>query len=192
MRTNQFIYYIFITIIFSTVNSYSNDELISLIENEWNNTKSLSGNFIQIDQDNNEEKGKFFIQKPYKSFFKYNQKNEHIITGRFLLHIVNDNKFEIESYPIQGNPLKNILKENLNIKENIDIINFEEHNNHYIITTKSESNDQIVRFFFDIESFTLKKWEILDEFNQKTSLEFTNILKNISIDLNKFSVRYNN
>ena len=192
MRTHQFIYYIFITIIFSTVNSYSNDEIISLIENEWNNTKSLSGNFIQIDQASNEEKGKFYIQKPYKSFFKYNEKNEHIITGRFLLHIVNDNKFEIESYPIHGNPLKNILKENLNIKENIDIINFEENNSHYIITTNSESDEQIVKLFFDIESFTLKKWEILDEFNQKTSLEFTNILKNIFIDLNKFSVRYNN
>ena len=62
MRKYQFICYIFITIIFSIVNSYSNNEIISLIENEWNNTKSLSGSFIQIDQDNNEEKGKFYMQ----------------------------------------------------------------------------------------------------------------------------------
>ena len=72
------------------------------------------------------------------------------------------------------------------------IIGFEETKDHYIIATMSKTNEQKVTFFFDIESFNLKKWEILDEFNQKTSLEFTNILKNISIDLNKFSVRYNN
>ena len=192
MKNYKFIYYLFITTIFSFTNSYANQNIISVIEKEWNNTRSLSGKFIQIDQNDNIEKGEFYIRKPHNSFFKYDQKEEHIITGKFLLHIVDDNKFEIESYPIQGHPLKNILTNNLNINDNVNIIGFEETKDHYIIATMSKTNEQKVTFFFDIESFNLKKWEILDEFNQKTSLEFTNILKNISIDLNKFSVRYNN
>ena len=192
MKNHKFIFIVFVSIIFSATNSYSNENIISLIENEWNNTQTLSGNFIQTDQNNKIEEGKFYIQKPYKSFFKYNKKNEHFITGRFLLHIVDDARFEIESYPLQGHLLKKILNNNLNINENANIISFKEINDQYIITTQSEPNEQIVMLFFDTENFTLNKWEILDEFNQKTSLEFTNIIKNISIDLNKFSVRYNN
>ena len=192
MKTYKVIYSVFVLILFSIVNSFSNENVISLIENEWNSTMTLSGNFIQTDKDNNIEKGKFYIQKPYKSFFKYSQKNEHIITGRFLLHIVDNDRFEIESYPIQGHPLKKILKNDLDINESINIIRFEKDMSQYIVTTKSEPSEQTVVLFFDDQSFNLKKWEILDEFNQKTSLEFTNIVKNISIDLNKFSVRYNN
>ena len=72
------------------------------------------------------------------------------------------------------------------INESINIIRFEKDVSQYIVTTKSEPSEQTVVLFFDDQSFNLKKWEILDEFNQKTSLEFTNIVKNISIDLNKF------
>ena len=47
-----------------------------------------------------------------------------------------------------------------------------------------------VLFFFTKEDLTLKKWQISDEFNNKTVLEFTNIQKNIFIQPNKFVVRY--
>ena len=38
----------------------------------------------------------------------------------------------------------------------------------------------------------LKKWEIFNEFGEKTSLEFTNIIKNISISADKFVIHYSN
>ena len=83
MKNHKFIFIVLVSIIFSATNSYSNENIISLIENEWNNTQTLSGNFIQTDQNNKVEEGKFYIQKPYKSFFKYNKKMNILLQEDF-------------------------------------------------------------------------------------------------------------
>ena len=57
---------------------------------------------------------------------------------------------------------------------------------------KNEKTDYHAKLFFDINTLDLKKWEIYDEFNNKTVLEFTKIKKNIFISQNLFVVKYNN
>ena len=53
--------------------------------------------------------------------------------------------------------------------------------------TKSKTK---VTIYFDKDTLDLKKWEIYDEFDNKTVLEFTNIKKNIFISQNLFAVKY--
>ena len=43
-----------------------------------------------------------------------------------------------------------------------------------------------------LESLDLKKWEIVDEFDQSTVLEFTKIKKNISINPETYKIKYKN
>ena len=64
-----------------------NQEIISLIENNWNSIKTMSGRFEQTDTDNNIEYGNFYFDKPYKSKFTYDNKNETIITNQVLINI---------------------------------------------------------------------------------------------------------
>ena len=54
------------------------------------------------------------------------------------------------------------------------------------------NNLEKITLYFDRDSLELKKWEIFNEFGEKTSLEFTNIIKNISISADKFVIHYNN
>ena len=61
------------------------------------------------------------------------------------------------------------------------------------LSQKGENNNlEKITLYFDRESLELNKWQIYNEFGEKTSLEFTNIIKNISISTDKFVIHYNN
>ena len=173
-----------------------NQEIISLIENNWNSIKTMSGRFEQTDTDNNIEYGNFYFDKPYKSKFTYDNKNETIITNQILINILDEEGYQIDSYPIGNSPIKNILSNNIKLEDiftisGVEIISGKD--DVYKITTVKKDSDNLngeVLFFFSTADLTLKKWVIFDEFKNKTVLEFTNIQKNISIAPNIFVVRY--
>ena len=60
-----------------------------------------------------------------------------------------------------------------------------------MLKVKDDESDNQIEFVFDRQSLDLKKWEILDEFGNKTVFKFTKIKKNIFISQNLFVVKYN-
>lgn len=192
------IFFIFtISIINSESEVIQNDqEIIALIENNWNSIDTMSGRFEQIDADNNIEYGNFYFDKPYKSKFSYDHKDETIITSKILIYILDNEGYQVDSYPIGNSPIKNILSNNIKFDDIFKITSVEQifdKEDIYQITTinkNAENSDGKVLFFFTVDDLTLKKWVIFDEFGNKTVLEFTNMQKNISIGPNIFVVRY--
>ena len=198
MKKYFLIFFIFaISIVNSESEVIQNDqEIIALIENNWNSIDTMSGRFEQIDADNNIEYGNFYFDKPYKSKFSYDHKDETIITNKILIYILDGDGYQVDSYPIGNSPIKNILSNNIKFDDIFKITSVEQildKEDIYQITTinkNSENSDGKVLFFFTVDDLTLKKWVIFDEFGNKTVLEFTNMQKNISIGPNIFVVRY--
>ena len=198
MKKYFLIFFIFtVSIVNSESEVIQNDqEIIALIENNWNSIDTMSGRFEQIDADNNIEYGNFYFDKPYKSKFSYDHKDETIITNKILIYILDDEGYQVDSYPIGNSPIKNILSNNVKFDDIFKITSVEQifdKEDIYQITTinkNSEDSDGKVLFFFTVDDLTLKKWVIFDEFGNKTVLEFTNMQKNISIGPNIFVVRY--
>ena len=179
----------FLCILTSTL--FSN-EVIKNIEDNWNQISSMSGEFQQLDSDSNISIGKFFFLKPYLSKFIYEDRPENIITNRLLLRIVDQDNYQIDSYPIGNNILKKILSENFSIEEDLNIKSLKSDNEFYEIEffTSLDNTNTRALLFFNKNTLDLKKWVIFDEFDNKTVLEFTNIKKNISISENLFVVKY--
>jgi len=198
MKKYFLIFFIFtISIVNSESEVIQNDqEIIALIENNWNSIDTMSGRFEQIDADNNIEYGNFYFDKPYKSKFSYDHKDETIITNKILIYILDNEGYQVDSYPIGNSPIKNILSNNIKFDDIFKITSVEQifdKEDIYQITTinkNAENSDGKVLFFFTVDDLTLKKWVIFDEFGNKTVLEFTNMQKNISIGPNIFVVRY--
>ena len=180
--------------IFLKVNLIFADSLVNLSEANWNDIDSMTGQFKQTNHDGNIQYGNFYIQKPHRSLFEYKGQEEKILTSKFFLHIVNQKHFVIDSYPIGTNPLKYLLLENVDLHRHFNLILSETMDQFSInLSQKSENNNlEKIILYFDRDSLELKKWEIFNEFGEKTSLEFTNIIKNISIGADKFVIHYNN
>jgi outer membrane lipoprotein-sorting protein len=181
-------------LIFLKLNFAFSESLITSIEKYWNDINSMTGQFKQIDSDGNIQYGNFYLKKPHKSLFEYSNQEEKILTTKFFLHIINQKHFIIDSYPIGSSPIKFLFLENLNLQKRFDVISYDAADQ---ITVELSENSEIdnlekITLYFDKETLDLKKWEIFNEFGEKTSLEFTNILKNISISPDKFVIHYNN
>ena len=182
-----------ICLFFFVVNNSSSNPIITGIEANWNETKSMSGQFEQIDQEGNIFYGQFFFVKPFKSKFMYDGREEDIITNKSLMVVVDKEGYQIDSFPIGDSVLKKLLSEDILIENEFDIISLKDENNFYHLTLKVKDNksDDQIKFVFDRQSLDLKKWEIYDEFDNKTVFKFTKIKKNIFISQNLFVVKYN-
>ncbi len=178
---------------FFFINNSLSSDVISQIEVNWNEIKSMSGEFEQVDPDEVISSGAFYFLKPFQSKFVYENSNEDIITNKGLMIIVDKEGFKIESYAIGNNILKKLLSNEIKIENEFDIIALTDENESYklFLKLKNDKSDNRIQLTFDQISLDLKKWEIFDEFGNKTVFKFTKIKKNISISQNLFVVRYN-
>ena len=184
--------FLILTLIPWRVANAETESIISKIQGGWNEIETMSGDFSQFDKDGDIENGKFYFFKPYLSKFVYTNKNEDIVTNESLLRIVDKEGFQIDSYLIGGNVLKKLLSNNLDINKEFKIEYAIENEFNYEIKAgdKNDKNMSYVILTFNKDTIELKKWEISDELNNKTVLEFTNIKKNIFISQNLFTVKY--
>ena len=177
-----------------SINAFSEEnELINIIEENWNSSQTISGRFHQELNDNNIISGNFYIQKPYKSNFTYDNGLENIITSRFFINIVDNKKFLIDRYPIVNQPIYKILSEEISFKEVFKILSIKIINNEIAINLVSKNNSSNskakIKLTFNGDDYSLKNWEIVDDLGQSTYLEFTKIRKNISIDQELFVIK---
>ena len=166
---------------------------IDIIEEDWNNTQTISGRFHQKLNDDDIVSGSFYIQKPYKSNFTYDNELENIITSKFFINIVDNKKFLIDRYPIINQPIYKILSEEISLKETFEILSIKIINNEIAINLVSKNNSSDskakIKLAFNGDDYSLKNWEIIDDLGQSTYLEFTKIRKNISIDQELFVIK---
>ena len=177
-----------------SINAFSEEnELINIIEENWNSSQTISGRFHQELNDNNIISGNFYIQKPYKSNFTYDNGLENIITSRFFINIVDNKKFLIDRYPIVNQPIYKILSEEISFKEVFEILSIKIIDNEIAINLVSKNNSSDskakIKLAFNEDDYSLKNWEIIDDLGQSTYLEFTKIRKNISIDQELFIIK---
>ena len=192
-RVIIFFYFLFY-LLTAIAGSNTDKEILTHIEDAWNGVDTMSANFVQVNADGTTDRGIFYLKKPYKSRFEYlNKQNEIIITNRNLLNIVDSSGYQIDGYPLGDTPLKKIMGKGINLSEIFNIKNISQIDGDYQIEVVSLSNKEFgqATFYFSKETFDLKKWEIIDELDNLTVLEFTNLQKNISLGQNLFVIRYN-
>ena len=185
---------IFISLYSISVFSEEN-KLIDIIEENWNNTQTISGRFHQELNDDDDDiiSGNFYIQKPYKSNFTYDNGLENIITSKFFINIVDEKKYLIDKYPIINQPIFKILSERIIFKKIFEVLSIKTINNEIAINLISKNNSSDskskIKLVFNKDDYSLKNWEIIDDLGQSTYLEFTKIRKNISIDPKLFIIK---
>ena len=178
-----------------SISAFSEEnKLINEIEKSWNNSQTISGKFHQKLNDNSDIiSGNFYIQKPYKSNFTYDNELKNIITSKYFINIVDNNGYLVDRYPIVNRPIYKILSNKISLKETFRVLSIKKIDDKIkIILIPKESlpnSSARIKLTFNKDDYSLKNWEIIDELGQSTYLEFTKVRKNISIDQKLFIVK---
>ena len=140
--------------------------------------KTLSADFVQISENGDIRKGKIYVNLPGKLRISYKEPNDLLITSMGFWLVVQNRKLkQTNNYPLSKTPLNIFLNQKLDLDNgNHDMKLFEENG---VITLKFLNNKEMVgtsfELFFKTNPVQLKKWEITDELDNKTSVLFQNL-----------------
>tara|TARA_B100001027_G_C16258419_1_gene328143 strand:- start:1579 stop:2139 length:561 start_codon:yes stop_codon:yes gene_type:complete len=156
---------------------------LKAIKEYLKNLSTLEANFIQISSDGYVKKGKIFFNLPGKLRIDYSEPDNLLITSKGYWLTVQDTKLkQTNNYPLDRTPLSLFLNKKFNFEDNSNI-KFKI-DNEVVTLTFSELRQQNISKFelkFYSNPLRLKKWVIVDEFENETSV----MLQNIKIDVKR-------
>ena len=141
--------------------------------------KTLSADFVQISENGDIRKGKIYVNLPGKLRISYEEPNDLLITSMGFWLVVQNRKLkQTNNYPLSKTPLNIFLNQKFDLDLNKQNIKFYNENGVLILTfLKNEEKIGIsFQLFFKSNPVQLKKWEIIDEFDNKTSVLFQNLI----------------
>ena len=181
MKSLFFLKIFFISII-TNVNSYAdnlNNRNFTYVKKYLNNLNSLEADFLQVSSDGNIKEGKIFLSIPGKLRISYKNPDNILITSNGFWLTVQDKKLkQTNNFPINQTPLNLFLNKKLNFNEDEFKINFEKKSGiiTLIFSDNKKLNSSIFKLIFTNTPLKLKKWVIIDEFNNETSVLLQNLV----------------
>ena len=144
--------------------------------------KTLSADFVQISENGDVRKGKIYVNLPGKLRISYEEPNDLLITSMGFWLVVQNRKLkQTNNYPLSKTPLNNFLNQKLDLDNGYYNMKLFEENG--VVTLKFLNNKEMVgtsfELFFKTNPVQLKKWEITDELDNKTSVLFQNLTTGI-------------
>jgi len=177
-----FFFKIFFISIFININSYADDfenRNFSYVKEYLYNLNSLEADFLQVSSDGSIKEGKIFLSLPGKLRISYNKPDNLLITSNGFWLTVQDKKLkQTNNFPLNQTPLNFFLNKELNFDEDKFKIKFEK-NSGIIALTFSDNetlNSSIFKLIFTTSPLKLKKWVIIDEFDNETSVLLQNLV----------------
>ena len=176
------IIYIFIIVKLFTNISFAeinDNKSIEKVKDYLNKLVSLEANFVQISSDGEIKKGKIFISLPGKLRISYEKPNDLLMTSKGFWLVVQDLRLkQTNNIPINQTPLNIFLNKQLNFDNKKFDVNYE--NESGIVSLEFIGKDLFIgtsfKLIFTDNPIQLKKWVITDEFENKTSVLFQNLI----------------
>ena len=167
---------LFTNISFAEIN---HDLSIRKVKDYLNKLVSFEANFVQISSDGKIKNGKIFISLPGKLRISYEKPNDLLITSKgFWLVVQNMRLKQTNNFPINKTPLNLFLNKQLDFDNKKFDLSFE--NESGIVSLEFTGKDQLIgtsfKLIFTDNPIQLKKWVIMDEFENKTSVLFQNLV----------------
>ena len=181
MKSLFFLKLFFISII-TNVNLYAdnldNRNFIHVKE-YLNNLNSLEADFLQVSSDGDIKEGKIYLSIPGKLRISYKNPDNLLITSNGFWLTIQDKKLkQTNNFPLNQTPINLFLNKKLNFNEDEFKIKFEKRSGiiTLIFSDNQKLNSSMFKLIFTNTPLRLKKWVIIDEFNNETSVLLQNLV----------------
>ena len=179
---NLFFLKLFFISIISNVNSYAdnlNNRDFNYVKEYLNNLNSLEADFLQVSSDGDIKEGKIFLSIPGKLRISYKNPDNLLITSNGFWLTIQDKKLkQTNNFPLNQTPINLFLNKKLNFNEDEFKIKFEKRSGiiTLIFSDNQKLNSSMFKLIFTNTPLRLKKWVIIDEFNNETSVLLQNLV----------------
>lgn len=156
-----------------------------------NRISTATGRFVQLDPSGHLAQGEFFISRPGRLRFEYDDPTPiTLVSDGTTLAIVDRDLETVDRVPLVSTPLNLLLRKNADLAAHANILAIEKKGDFVSVrvSDKSEEAEGELELFFDQVSFDLKKWEVLDAFGQLTTVDLIDTTEGVSISPRQFRI----
>ncbi|MCH9753941.1 MAG: outer membrane lipoprotein carrier protein LolA [Alphaproteobacteria bacterium] len=185
-------FFLLILILFSEISFASSNDAIDLesLKSYMRSLKNISANFIQIDKRGQSQSGKFYLSRPGKMRWEYQDPKELVIVLNNNKIYYYDKELDQVSHYIGNYGMLDVLIENdifTSKKFKIDsYISDEEMTN---ITFKSVEDSSSFTLVFNSDPLRLLGCVLEEESGNKVNLKFISMTEHLSFDPSLFQLR---
>jgi outer membrane lipoprotein-sorting protein len=153
--------------------------LVDRVNNYLSNMQVLSGNFVQVGPDGRRTEGEFYISKPGKVRFEYDDPSpiELIADGQSV--VVRDRKLATQDvYPLSQTPLRFLLSDHVDLMKDATLTAVYA-DDIFITVVVEEKNGLIgtsrLMMMFSAKDMALKQWTVTDPQGYDTTVAVYNL-----------------
>ena len=176
-----FTFFIFLFYNYKLSTSPKTENNFHAVKEYLKNLNTLEASFIQISSDGDIKRGKIFLNLPGKLRIDYIEPDDLLITSNgFWLTIQNKKLQQTNNLPLERTPLNLFLNKKFDFEDNLNL-KFKIESDVVTLTFFGDKKLKEPKFEleFNTNPIRLRKWVIIDEFENQTSV----MLQNIKLDV---------
>ena len=166
------------------------EETLRAISKEFTAVPTMMGEFVQFGPNGEQSGGTFYIQRPGKIRFNYEEPSPIRIISNGRTVAVNNKKLKTWNfYPLSKTPLKLLLDDKLDLNDSsIKSVSTEGDITTIVMSNKKAFGKSEITLLFDPASYDLRQWTIKDAQGKETSVMVFNVEKGVKIPKKYFVV----
>ena len=165
-----------------------NDAVIQ-VESYLNSIKTLSARFLQVDSDGNVTNGWFYLWRPGRLRFEYDDPSPLLIVADGIWLILHDRELgQVSRYPLFETPLGALVDEPVNLREKVEVVRVEQGLGvlRIMVVDRANPDDGWIDITFTEPPLILRQWKVRDAQGGTIELSLTDIRVNQKLDPNLF------
>ena len=168
--------------------------LVDKVSQYLTRVQVMSGDFVQIGPDGRQSKGQFYVQKPGKVRFDYDQPSRIDIIADGSSVVVRDRKLATQDvYPLSQTPLRFLLAERIDLLRDTTVTSVSADDTYVTVVVEERQaliGTSRLMMMFGAKDFQLKQWVVTDPQGYDTSVALSNLDTARRPDPNMFKIDY--
>lgn len=154
------------------------------IADHFSSVKTMQGEFVQFGPRGEQTGGKFYIERPGKLRFNYDEPSPMRVIADGSTVVIGNQKLKTwDTYPLSKTPLSLLLSNTIDlsagmvrkVKEDPDLTTI-------VLGNRSIFGDSMITMMFDTRTYDLRQWTITDPQAKETSVIIMNVQTGVNFD----------
>jgi outer membrane lipoprotein-sorting protein len=167
------------------VNAQSNRDVhdVARAEKYLRDLGTVKANFIQRAGDGGQLSGTFYLNRPGKLRFEYNEVDDFIVADGLFIYFYDSELKQQSNAPIGQTLADFLLRKDLSLTEDLRVKNIENVAPYQIITLveRDDEGAGVVKLFFETAPYALKKWQVIDATGMTTEISLSNMQRDVEL-----------
>ncbi len=162
------------------------------IADHFSSIKTMTGDFIQFGPRGEQAEGKFFIERPGKLRFNFNDPSPMRVIADGQTVVIGNQKLKTwDMYPLSKTPLKLLLDDRIDLTgPMVRSVNEAADLTTIVLGDRSLFGDSTITMMFDPNTYDLRQWTMTDAQGRDTTVMIMNVQTGVQFAANVFEVPY--